>query len=65
MPLDKLSPESQKAWTDHAKAHNTIYLNPERCTMAARGMRIARAGKQAAEKDASRAAGAPVTPKKP
>ena len=36
-PLEKLSPESQRAWIQHLKTGNTIYLNRRRIEMSADG----------------------------
>ena len=53
-PLEKLSPESQRAWIQHLKTCNAIYLNPRRVKISADGEKFVRVSKAGAGQEAPR-----------
>ena len=46
VPIDRLSPESQKTWIAHVTANNDLYFNPRRVTVAAEGLKSVRGNKR-------------------
>ena len=60
-PLEKLSPKSQRAWIQHLKTCDKVYLNSRRIEMSTDGEKFMRVAKAGADQNTPREAGAAIT----